>query len=276
MSRKLYLVPTPIGNLKDITYRSVEVLQSVDLILAEDTRVTKKLLDHYQIDSPMSAYHEFNKDEQLPTILNQLKNQDLALVSDAGSPGISDPGYELVRACIDKNITVIPLPGASALIPALTGSGLATDSFAFLGFLGKKSSARRKRIAEWSTTGSTLIVYESPYRLAETLIDIEAVLGDRQACIAREISKRFETYYRAKLRQLIKLAQADHLAGEIVIVVAGADRANLVWDENQVLEALQHETQAGTGLNQAAKTIAQLSGWKKSQIYQLGLAQKNK
>ena len=274
MSGKLYLVPTPIGNLKDITFRAVEVLKSTGLILAEDTRISRKLLSHYEISTQMEPYHEHNKDEQLLKVLNKLQQTNIALISDAGSPGISDPGYELVNACIKQDIEVVALPGATAFVPALTASGLATDNFVFLGFLGKKTSQREKVLTEWSTVKATLIFYESPYRVAETLRDIQNVLGDRKACVAREISKKFESYYRGSVSQIKEYLEHHQLAGEVVILVEGVSKDQEVWDEAKVKQALQHELDQGQSMSFAAKTVAKISGWKKSVIYELGLQAK--
>lgn len=271
MKGKLYLVPTPIGNLSDITLRAIDVLKTVDLILAEDTRVSKKLLQRYEIGTPMESYHEFNKVEKLPQILKQLKSHDVALISDAGTPGISDPGYELVQECIEHSFEIIPLPGPTAFVPALIASGMPTNIFTFLGFLPKKKSAQQELLQEFVKSRHTLILYESPYRLLETLDTLLETLGDRHVCIARELSKKFESFYRLDLSQVQQNLRDERIAGEIVIVVQGVDKADSIWNEDRVMKALTQETESGASLSQAAKNVAKVSGWKKSAVYELGL-----
>lgn len=272
MPKTLYLVPTPIGNLKDMTFRAIEVLRQVSLILSEDTRVSGKLLKHYEINTPQQAFHEHNQEEKLPQVLRILETQDVALISDAGTPGISDPGFSLVHAAAARDIQVIALPGATALIPALVASGLSINQFTFLGFLPKKNSQKLAVLETYQNSPMTLALYESPYRLVETLKVLEQVLGDRRVSIAREISKIYETHYRSRLSQAIKFFSHNQLPGEIVIIIAGEETDKLIdWTDEQVLRALKTELSSGVGLNQAAKNIAQLSGRKKSSLYQLGL-----
>ncbi len=217
----LYLVPTPIGNLKDITLRALEVLQSVDLILAEDTRTSGKLLKHYEIETPMRAFHMHNEHKSLEYFLNELKSgKHLALISDAGSPGISDPGYLLTKACADDGIEISALPGATALIPALAASGLPCDRFLFEGFLPHKKG-RQKRIENLMEESRTMVFYESPHRIEKTLNQLSEAFGnDRQAVVAREISKKFETFHRGSLGELNSKAK-EIARGEIVLMVAG-------------------------------------------------------
>lgn len=271
MSKKLYIVPTPIGNLTDMTIRAIEVLKSVQLVLVEDTRVSKTLLNHFQIETPIEVYHEHNKEEKLPEVLEKLKKKDIAIITDAGTPGISDPGFLLVRAAIDAGIDIIPLPGPTAFVPALVASGLPTDTFTFLGFLGKKSSARKKTLENWKDVQSTLLLYESPYRVIETLEDLRSVLGDRKACVCREISKKYESFYRGTFSELLELFNDQTIAGEVVIVVTGADKQSMVWDSPKVIQALKQEMNSGQSLSKAAKAVAKQSGWKKSEVYELGL-----
>src|SRR5690606_18121109 len=185
----LYIVPTPIGNLEDITLRALRVLREAALIAAEDTRTTRVLLRHYDIATPLTSYHEHNKLAKLDSIFEALEEGDVALVSDAGTPGISDPGYELIGEAIQRGIRVEPLPGASALVTALVGAGLPTDSFIYLGFLPKKASARAEALREVATQRRTLVFYESPNRLLDTLAAVRDVLGERQVCVARELTK---------------------------------------------------------------------------------------
>lgn len=220
---KLFLVPTPIGNLRDITYRAVEVLGSVGLILAEDTRQARKLLTHYNIPTPVQSHHAFNEHKSVEAICSRiLSGTTVALVSDAGTPGISDPGFLLVRTCLEKDIPVETLPGPSALIPALVNSGLPCDRFCFEGFLPPKKG-RNKRLAGLADEQRTMIFYESPYRLVRTLEDLAECFGsERQACVSRELTKVFEENIRGTLSFLAGHYKNHAPKGEIVITVAGS------------------------------------------------------
>jgi len=221
----LYLVPTPIGNLEDITYRAVRILGEVDLIACEDTRRSGILLDHYNVDTPTTSYHEHNEREKTPELLTRMRaGRDVALVTDAGSPGISDPGFYLTRACWNENIQVQALPGATALIPALTASGLPSDRFTFEGFLPKKKG-RQSRLESLSTESRTIVLYEAPYRLLRTLDDLIDHFGsDRMAAVARELTKKFEEIERGTLVDVrAYFASYENLRGECVIVVHGAE-----------------------------------------------------
>jgi len=219
---KLFLVPTPIGNLKDITLRALEVLGSVDLILAEDTRQTKKLLDHYNISTPLQSHHMYNEHKSAESICAKILNgQTIALVSDAGTPGISDPGFLLVRTCLEREIPVETLPGPTALIPALVNSGLPSDRFCFEGFLPPKKG-RNKRITALEEETRTMVFYESPYRLIKTLDEFALHFGlDRNACVSRELSKIYEENVKGSLSFLSEYYTNKPPKGEIVIVVAG-------------------------------------------------------
>jgi 16S rRNA (cytidine1402-2'-O)-methyltransferase len=219
---KLFLVPTPIGNLQDITYRAVEILGSADLILAEDTRQTKKLLNHYNINTPLQSHHMFNEHKNVESICTKiLEGQTIALVSDAGTPGISDPGFLLVRTCVEKEIDVETLPGPTALIPALVNSGLPCDRFCFEGFLPPKKG-RNKRMLGLADETRTMVFYESPYRLVKTLNEFAVHFGaDRNASVSRELSKIFEENIRGTLTFLSEYYNSKPPKGEIVIVVAG-------------------------------------------------------
>jgi 16S rRNA (cytidine1402-2'-O)-methyltransferase len=219
---KLFLVPTPIGNLKDITFRAVEVLGMVDLILAEDTRQTKKLLNHYNITTPLQSHHMFNEHKTVEAICAKiLGGQTIALVSDAGTPGISDPGFLLVRSCREKEIVVETLPGPTALIPALVNSGLPSDRFCFEGFLPPKKG-RNKRLSMLEEETRTMVFYESPYRLVKFLEELGNHFGpDRIACVARELSKIYEENIRGTLSFLTEYYTSNQPKGEIVITVAG-------------------------------------------------------
>jgi 16S rRNA (cytidine1402-2'-O)-methyltransferase len=219
---KLYLVPTPIGNLKDITHRALEILGNVNLILAEDTRQAKKLLNHYNIGTPLQSHHMFNEHKSAESVCAKiLSGQTVALISDAGTPGISDPGFLLVRTCVEKDIAVETLPGPTALIPALVNSGLPCDRFCFEGFLPPKKG-RNKRITSLIEETRTMVFYESPYRLVKTLKELALHFGaDREACVSRELSKMFEENIRGTLSFLSEFYTNKPPKGEIVIVVAG-------------------------------------------------------
>ena len=219
----LYLVPTPIGNLQDITVRALEVLKHVDLIACEDTRTSSKLLNHYDINVPRTSYHDHNERSKAPQLIEKMKaGEDVALISDAGSPGISDPGFYLVRACIEEDIKVEALPGATAIIPALTVSGLPSERFVYEGFLPVKKG-RKTRLAQLEEETRTMVFYESPHRIQKTLTNFEATFGeDRPAAVAREISKAFEEVKRGSIAELNKyFSEKNKIRGEFVIVVAG-------------------------------------------------------
>jgi len=224
---KLIVVPTPIGNLEDITLRALSVLREVDLVLAEDTRKAGYLLQHFQIKKPLLSYHKDNEHRILPSVITRLKEgETLALISDAGMPGISDPGYLLIRACIENNITLESLPGPTALLPALINSGIPCDRFYFEGFLPPKKG-RNKRLTEISRYPFTVILYESPHRLLRTLRDLAAFFGeDRKASVSKEISKIHEETFRGTLKSLAELFSENKILGEYVIVIAGKDRKN--------------------------------------------------
>lgn len=218
----VYLVPTPIGNMGDITARAVEVLSNVELIACEDTRTSGGLLQKLGIRKKLISYHEFNESSRAQQLVQLVQDgHDIAVITDAGSPGVSDPAYRVVRAAIDHGLTVSALPGPCAVIPALTASGLPTDRFFFEGYLTNKSQARRNRLEALKDFPHTLIFYESPHRIHKTLSDMLEVLGDRPACVAREISKKFEEYLRGSLAELNARIAAKTLKGEIVIVVGG-------------------------------------------------------
>lgn len=221
-SPHLYLVPTPIGNLKDITLRAIEVLKSVDVILAEDTRTTGKLLKHLDIQRPLQSYHIFNEHKAVEKLLERMqKGEQMALVSDAGTPGISDPGFLLVRAVREAGMTVNCLPGPTAFVPALVNSGLPADRFTFEGFLPHKKG-RKTRIESLLDESRTMIFYESPHRLMKTLMQFSEAFGEeRMACVSRELTKMYEENVRGTLKELVLYYQENPIKGEIVITVAG-------------------------------------------------------
>ena len=269
----LYIVPTPIGNLEDITLRALRILREVKLIAAEDTRTSRVLLDHYDIATPMTSYHEHNKLAKLDVIFAALAGGDVALISDAGTPGISDPGYELVGAALAQGVRVEALPGACAAITALVASGLPTESFVFLGFPPRKASELRGFFQALQGEPRTLILYESPYRLVDTLQAAAAVFGaERPACVGREISKLHEEYTRAPLGEVLSYYQSHTPRGEVVLLIGGAPpREPEAWDEARVRAALAARLDAGERLKDAAKALAAESGWDRRTIYGFGI-----
>ena len=225
---KLFLCPTPIGNLGDITMRTLETLKGADLIAAEDTRNTLKLLNHFEINVPMTSYYEHNKAQKGPYLIEQLKSgKNIALVSDAGMPAISDPGEDLVRLCIAENITVIPLPGPSAFTCALVASGLSASRFCFEGFLTTNKKERKAHLESVAQDTHTLIFYEAPHKLLGTLRDMLEILGDRKIVLARELTKKFEEFYRTNISEAITHYEETPPKGEFVLVVQGADPEEL-------------------------------------------------
>lgn len=220
MAGTLYVVATPIGNLEDLTFRAKRILSEVSLIAAEDTRQSKILLNHYEINTPLTSYHKFNIMSKAEYLLGKLElGADLALVTDSGTPCISDPGYELVRAAAARGILVVPIPGASAVITALSAAGLPTDRFAFEGFLPKRPGKKRKLLEALKSEARTIIIYESPFRLLKTLQEIVDSMGDRQVAVCRELTKKFEEIKRGKASEVLAHFQAKAIKGEIVIVV---------------------------------------------------------
>ncbi|MCO5184417.1 MAG: 16S rRNA (cytidine(1402)-2'-O)-methyltransferase [Anaerolineae bacterium] len=267
----LYLVGTPIGNLEDMTFRAVRVLHEVSVIAAEDTRTTGKLLKRYAIETPLVSYHEFSGPEKVAELVARLASADVALVSDAGMPSISDPGYRLVRAAIDAGINVIPIPGPSAVSTALIASGLPTDSFLFLGFLPRQQKARRAALQDAAPLPHTLIVYESPNRLTALLEDIAAVLGQRQLCVARELTKLYEELVRGTPAAALAHFGSEQVRGEVTVVIAGAEPDSAEWDENQVRAALAAALTDGLSRKDAAAQVAAVAGWRKRHVYDLSL-----
>ena len=221
---KLYLIPTPVGNMEDITLRALRLLKEVDVILAEDTRTTAKLLKHYEIGTPLLSHHKFNEHQQVDRIAERIeKGENIALVSDAGTPGISDPGFLLTRTCVERGIETECLPGATAFVPALVNSGFPCDRFCFEGFLPQKKG-RQKKLNALTDESRTMIFYESPYRLVKALEQMAEVFGpNRYACVAREISKMFEEFKRGTLEELAAWYTQHGVKGEIVLIVAGKD-----------------------------------------------------
>jgi 16S rRNA (cytidine1402-2'-O)-methyltransferase len=271
-SGTLYLVGTPIGNLEDITFRAIRILQTADLIAAEDTRHTGKLLQHFQITTPQISYHEHNKLSRQEELLIRLKKgETIALVTDAGMPGISDPGYELANACIEAGIAVIPIPGPSAAVTALAASGLPSDRFVFEGFLAVKAKERRDRLNSLKHETRTLIFYEAPHRLLETLSDLANILGEnRQIVLARELTKIHEEFWRGTIEDAIAFYRTKTPKGEFTLVVAGTPREeNLVLSPQELKVELKQLIEQGMTRSQASRQLAQLTNIPRRQIYQL-------
>ncbi|MFB2934705.1 16S rRNA (cytidine(1402)-2'-O)-methyltransferase [Aerosakkonemataceae cyanobacterium BLCC-F154] len=269
----LYLVATPIGNLEDMTFRAIKVLQTVDLIAAEDTRHTGKLLQHFQIKTPQLSYHEHNRQQRIPQLLSQLsQGKTIALVTDAGMPLISDPGYELVKACVAQGISVVPIPGANAAITALSAAGLATDKFVFEGFLPAKSKERRRHLETLNSETRTIIFYESPHRLRETLEDLGNIFGDsREIVLARELTKMHEEFWRGTITDAIAHYTNREPQGEFTLVVAGATLEKPQLSEAAIKAELQNLLQQGLSRSDASRQLAQQTSLPRRQIYQLAL-----
>lgn len=226
----LYIVGTPIGHLEDITLRALRILREASIVAAEDTRHTQKLLNHYDIHTPLTSYHDHNKEEKTGVLLKRIEDgQSVALVADAGTPGISDPGYYLINRCIQAGIPVTPVPGPSAFLAALCASGLPTDAFVFEGFLPKKKGARRTFLASRLEEARTLIWYESPHRLVRSLQDILEVLGDRRIVVARELTKMFEEMIRGRVSRVAADLEGRTIRGEITLVVEGCRSHRTLW-----------------------------------------------
>ena len=265
----LYVVATPIGNLEDISLRALRVLREVKLIAAEDTRKTKRLLNAYDIKTPLTSYYEHNKLTKLDYILEQLKEADVALVSDAGTPGISDPGYELIAAANRQNITVVPIPGASAIITALAVSGLPTDRFTFVGFLPNKTSARKRALEAIAAEPGTIIILEAPHRVIESLGDILQVLGDRKIAVGRELTKLHEEVFRGTVGEAIK--HFTNPRGEFTLVIEGKGVKEKPQMTDDVERQLHEMYLAGATAKEAVAAVAGDTGLKRKELYQTWL-----
>lgn len=264
----LYLVATPIGNLEDMSPRAVRILKEAVLIAAEDTRHTGKLLKHFGIETPLTSYFEHNKLAKLDFILEKLSTGDVALVSDAGTPAINDPGYELVRAALASGFDVKPVPGPSAPLAALTVSGLPTDSFLYLGYLPHKTSERHKVLEQVESLSYTLIFLESPYRIVESLEDLLSVLGDRRICVAREMTKMFEEYWRGTISGAVAYFKSQPARGEFTLVVEGKKKnEGEKWTEEELLAAIKEKLMSEKSAKEISAELAEQSGWNKKEIY---------
>lgn len=266
----LYVVATPIGNLEDITLRAINILKEVDLIAAEDTRHTLKLLNHLEISKPLISYHRHNEDVKSKVLIEKLEEgQNIALVSDAGTPGICDPGHEIIKECIDRNIEIIPIPGACAMVNALICSGLDTSEFTFLGFLPLNKKSRKEKLNEIKNAKNTIIIYEAPHKLKTTLLDLKEIVEDRKIVLAREITKIHEEFVRGKIDDIINIA--DNIKGEIVIMIEkneniqnyNEDFTNISLEEHYKMYERQ-----GLDKKEIIKKIAKDRKVSKNEIYQ--------
>jgi len=278
----LFIVATPIGNLEDITQRALRVLREADLIACEDTRHTRKLLNHFGINTPTISYHEHNEQERAEDLCEALESgKNIALVSDAGTPLISDPGFRIVQAAVDRGISVVPIPGASAVITALSVSGLPTDQFLFAGFLPARTGARRAKLNELRTVAGTLVFYETPHRIKATLQEALEVLGNREAVIAREVTKLHEEFARGSLSQLIeRLSSSEAPRGEMVLIISGqaAELPSPSTTDANVRLVERIEQLEGEGMDQksALKQAAKELGVKRADAYRMMVNQKNR
>ena len=269
MSGKLYIVATPIGNLEDITLRAIRILKEVDLIAAEDTRHTLKLLNHLEISKPLISYHRHNEEEKSDLLINKLKDgNSIALVSDAGTPGICDPGEEIIKKCIVENIEIIPIPGACALINALICSGLDTKEFLFLGFLPLNKKLRKRKLEEIKNSEKTIILYEAPHKMKNTLTDLKGILEHRRVVLAREITKIHEQFIRESIDSLIE--KVEELKGEMILIIEGKKQEESKDQELNSLTLEEHYTfyeKLGMDKKEIIKQIAKDRNVSKNEIY---------
>jgi len=268
---RLYVVGTPIGNLEDITLRALRILKEASLIAAEDTRRAGILTRRYQIETPTTSYFEGNKLTKLEMVLDALDAGDVALISEAGMPGLSDPGYELIQAAIERGYEVVPIPGPTAPVTALVVSGLPTDAFLFIGYLPRRVGRRRELLERVARESATLVAFETPHRLLESLEEIGAVLGDRPLALCREMTKVHEEIWRGTVREARAAFTEREPRGEFTLVIGGAREDEQRWDEDQVREAMQDLLDLGVRRPDAAKRVADLSGWDRGVVYKLGL-----
>lgn len=264
----LYLVATPIGNLEDISQRALRTLKEVDLIAAEDTRHTGKLLRHFNLNTPLCSYHEHNKFSQLDMVLNALAKGDVALVSDAGTPTLNDPGYELVQAVLEAGHSISPIPGPCAPVTALVASGLPTDSFLYLGYLPRKEGERRTHLETVAELPYTLLFLETPHRLLNALADLHLILGDRFMTAARELTKLHEEFIRGPISAVQAHFETNKPRGEFTLVVAGAKSQKVeTWPKEHLLTVLQERLSYGEPASQIAAQVAQEANWPKKEVY---------
>lgn len=272
MIGKLYICPTPIGNLDDMTIRGLKVLEAADIVAAEDTRHSIKLMNHFEIKTKLFSYHEHNKMTAGPQLIDKMLNGDtVALVSDAGMPGISDPGEDLVKLCIEAGVTVEALPGASAVITALAASGLSTRRFFFEGFLDRHKKVRRERLSYLEPIAETIVFYESPHRLLETLNDFLKVFGDREIVLARELTKKYEEYYRGLISESIKYFKDKGVKGEFVVIVDGNKNVIEKVFESSVEEHLIQVMESGKTKKEAITIVSKERDLPKKEVYQIAI-----
>lgn len=270
----LYLVPTPIGNLEDMTFRAVRILKEVDYIAAEDTRNTKKLTNHFAISTNIVSYHEHNKELSGRKLIDKLlEGKNIALVSDAGTPTISDPGYELVQMAINEGIHVVPLPGANAAITALIASGLIPQPFYYYGFLPRKKKEKKEEIERLRSLSSTIILYEAPHRLKETLHLLLAGLGERQMTLCREITKKYEEFLRGTIKEMLEWTEQEEVRGEFVLIIEGLkdeiEQGEQWWSSLTIVEHINHYIHVkGLSSKEAIKQTAKDRGLNKREVYQ--------
>lgn len=268
----LYVVATPIGNLEDVTLRALRVLREVKLIAAEDTRTTAKLLARYEIRTPMVSFFEHNELVRQDEILRALETQDVALVSEAGMPTISDPGYRLVQAAIARGVPVVAIPGPSAVLAALAVSGLPTDSFLFLGFLPRRRVARQRLLASVADEPRTVVCFEAPHRLLAALEDIHQVCGDRRLAVACELTKKYEEVWRGVVSEAVARFRQTRPRGEFTLVLAGApSQDEPSWEEGRVRQALAELIESGVSRRDAAAQVSQMARWSKRAVYRLAV-----
>lgn len=270
----LYLVPTPIGNLEDMTFRAINILKNVDLIAAEDTRQSKKLCNHFEIDTFIFSYHEHNKESSGYKVIEYLKqNKDIALISDAGMPTISDPGSELVKQVLEIGGKVIPLPGANAALTALIASGITPQPFYFFGFLDRQKKEKRNQLNSLSVRKEAIVLYESPHRLKETLSLMKECLGNRSICLSRELTKKFEEFIRGNIEDAIKWADENEIRGEFCIIVEGSredvpENEHAWWESLDIKEHVEHYMNKGLSSKEAIKKVSTERNIQKRDVYQ--------
>jgi 16S rRNA (cytidine1402-2'-O)-methyltransferase len=270
----LYIVATPIGNLEDITLRALRILRQVDMIAAEDTRHTKKLLSHYDIHTPLLSFHEHNKDVQKNRILEILASGDVALVSDAGTPGLSDPGYELIQAVLNEELTICPIPGPSAPIAALVASGLPPDAFLFLGYLPRRSSERKRLLESLAHESRTMLFFEVPHRLIQTLKEVKGIFGaERQLAVCREMTKLHEEILRGTVEEISAHFEGVEPRGEITLVIAGTSSSDR-WEEDAVRKAVGAYIEEGLSPSRVAREVAAQSKWLRQEVYRIMMEEK--
>ncbi len=265
----LYLVATPIGNLEDFSPRAIRILKEVKLIAAEDTRHTAKLLTHFDIKTPTTSYFDHNKQKKLDNVLETLEKGDVALVSDAGTPGLNDPGYLLVRAALDAGHTVSPIPGPTAPIAALVISGLPTDHFLYLGYLPRKRGERQRALQEIEPLPYTLIFFETPHRIEEALEDLETILGNREIAVAGELTKMYEEVFRGTIIQAREHFTEQPARGEYTLVIAGKTKGTSLWGEDELVAALKEHLEKGIPPSEIARQVAERSGWPRRKVYKI-------